>query len=710
MAVFNNGSITATVTPPQGYTGSYSYELFKYENNTWVTVNGVTEGFEGAFINPITKNDTTHTFGNPGGFDENAEGSGTWVGLVPAQYKVVVTTLTGLTCEVEGTATVGADDPTDPCYGFNISASVDSDTAITVTVIGGTGPFIWTLNGSGASPAPGANGTFTFSGLTPSTFYTIGVVDDNACTDSTTATTTGTADPEFTCFTANFQVADGVEGETIQIGVDATVDTGTLNSVSPSTYSPGTNIYTANITVPSTGYSNSGATITTCTDTASGNTVDPCSSFAAGVTSAVANETSQGANDGTMTITVNAGTAPFDLELDGGAATYELTALGSYTFTGLAPGSHTVVVTDDNNCTDTETKTVGAATDLCVGFIEGQGAVEISNITDASVQGASDGSITVLVGFVGQQPYELNLNSGQQTQTLNGAGQYQFTGLAAGNYTIEVTDDNLCVVNLTATVADGVDPCANFNGIQVTAFTNPTFGGATNGSITVEVLGGSGSYTWTLDGNAATPTDNGDGTFTFTGLSAAEGAGTQYSIVLTDASCGTDNTQQTLVDPGTPPGGNTTWYWFHGLDTNWLSAGSSYYLTNAPQFGMFTNGANVVVTQDLSVAMQHYFDNQTSITGGKDILTIEFAGPITGTSQEFVFNALSSGTGDYYLMVPATTDFPEDLTTAGICEFPAPGIPQNVPQKANVTVNGEDYILYLMPGSADGGSRTLAFA
>lgn len=154
---------------------------------------------------------------------------------------------------------------------------------------------------------------------------------------------------------------------------------------------------------------------------------------------------------------------------------------------------------------------------------------------------------------------------------------------------------------------------------------------------------------------------------------------------------------------------NKTWYWFHGLDSNWLSAGSSYYLTNAPQFGMFTNGENLIVTESLSEAMQHYFDNQSAITGGREILTTEFAGPIAGTSQQFVFNALTSGTGDYYVLVPDNTSFPEDLTTAGIMQFPAPSCAINAPQKANVVLDGEDYVLYLMPGSSDGGSRTLAF-
>ena len=127
---------------------------------------------------------------------------------------------------------------------------------------------------------------------------------------------------------------------------------------------------------------------------------------------------------------------------------------------------------------------------------------------------------------------------------------------------------------------------------------------------------------------------------------------------------------------------------------------------------MFTNGSNVVITQSLDVALQHYFDNQANLDNGTDILSLDWAGPITGDggSQQFVFNALTGQSGDYYVMVPATSDFPEDLTAAGITIFPTPGIPQNVPQKADVTVNGQDYVLYLLPGSSDSGSRTLTFS
>ena len=52
MASFNNGNITATVTPPQGYTGNYEYELQELVSGVWVTVNGTDKGFTGTFINP----------------------------------------------------------------------------------------------------------------------------------------------------------------------------------------------------------------------------------------------------------------------------------------------------------------------------------------------------------------------------------------------------------------------------------------------------------------------------------------------------------------------------------------------------------------------------------------------------------------------------------------------------------------------------------
>lgn len=75
--------------------------------------------------------------------------------------------------------------------------------------------------------------------------------------------------PVFTCSNAGFAVSDGTTGDTISINTDATVNAGTLNSVSPTAYQSGSATYTANITIPA-GYQNAGGTITTCSDTATG--------------------------------------------------------------------------------------------------------------------------------------------------------------------------------------------------------------------------------------------------------------------------------------------------------------------------------------------------------------------------------------------------------------------------------------------------------
>ena len=477
MAVFNNGSITATVTPPQGYSGSYSYELFKYDNGSWVTVTAAAEGYNaGLFINPISTSATTYTFGNPDGFDDNIEGSGTWRGLKPAQYKVVVTTLTGLTCEVEGTATVGSDDPTDPCYGFNISASVDSDTAITVTVVGGTASFIWTLNGSGAAAFDNLDGTFTFNNLTPSTFYTIGVVDANSCTDSVTATTTGTADPEFTCTDANFQVTDGTTGQ----DVVATVAAGTLNSVSPAQYVDGSATYTANITVPATGYSNSGATLTTCTDTATGSTTLPeftCTNANFQVT--------DGTTGQDVVATVAAGTlnSVSPAQYVDGSATY--TANITVPATGYSNSGATLTT-----CTDTATGTSGGGNNIIYYF---HGFDDLNQEPWATESGTFDFADQGFCEPNGDYYLANTIGGGQSNfnatpRTLDDVMAHLINNVTVGNYSIITEDTGGSIIaagNAGATVLNfpatpGVDAQYYFAVPQSLTSTNYTSSGSVN--------------------------------------------------------------------------------------------------------------------------------------------------------------------------------------------------------------------------------------
>lgn len=75
----------------------------------------------------------------------------------------------------------------------------------------------------------------------------------------------------FTCLEAGFSVRNGITGDNIVIGSDATVLEGTLNSVFPTTYQSGETTYYANITAPA-GYDNEGEILVFCNNNAVGST------------------------------------------------------------------------------------------------------------------------------------------------------------------------------------------------------------------------------------------------------------------------------------------------------------------------------------------------------------------------------------------------------------------------------------------------------
>jgi|CXWL01.1.fsa_nt_gi gliding motility-associated-like protein len=213
-----------------------------------------------------------------------------------------------------------------------------------------------------------------------------------------------------------------------------------------------------------------------------------------------------GVNNGTITVTSSTGTAPFTFSLDGGA--YQGGAL-PYTFTNLAPGNHTVIVRDANNCI-TNTITINIAT--------GTGVTATTSVTQATCAGATNGTITVNV-TAGTAPftYQLGANPPQASNI--------FTGLAPGTYTIVVRDNVGCIRTLTRTITAGAALFAT------TTSSATSCSGAANGSVSVSPTNGTGPYTFVLDGGAVTQT----GLFntTFTNLAAGP-----HTVVVTDNTTG----------------------------------------------------------------------------------------------------------------------------------------------------------------------------
>jgi len=184
-----------------------------------------------------------------------------------------------------------------------------------------------------------------------------------------------------------------------------------------------------------------------------------------------------GASDGSITINPTSGTAPYTFEIDGGAPQ---NGTPPYTFSNLAPGPHTIVVTDANNCSYTTTLNVAA----------GPTVTAMASKVDASCNGTATGSITVSTPSPGQAPFEYSLD-GTNWQSSN-----IFNNIPAGTYTVYFRSAEGCPGQTNITINE--PPVLNASGTT----SNGTCDGVNDGSITVMATGGnSGGYQYSIDGS-----------------------------------------------------------------------------------------------------------------------------------------------------------------------------------------------------------------
>ena len=130
--------------------------------------------------------------------------------------------------------------------------------------------------------------------------------------------------------------------------------------------------------------------------------------------------------------------------------------------------------------------------------------------TDISCNGGSNGSI-FLTPSGGVLPYTFEWNDGVKTKDR--------TGLAPGVYTVTIKDVNGCTGVTSATIAEPTALVATAGTI-----TNVACNGSATGSATVNVTGGTGSYTYTWN---TTPVQ--------TGMTATALAAGTYTVTVKDA-------------------------------------------------------------------------------------------------------------------------------------------------------------------------------
>jgi gliding motility-associated-like protein len=193
---------------------------------------------------------------------------------------------------------------------------------------------------------------------------------------------------------------------------------------------------------------------------------------------------------------------------------------------GLAAGSYTITITDDQNCSVQETFTVPTTSGLT---IETNNAV-ISNDNCA----VGSGSVVGVTVSGGTAPYSYSWNSSPAQNTLDASN------LTTGNYTLTVTDNAGC--QATESFFVGVVPPPSIDQGPMIVMNETCLGN--NGSITGIQVTGNGPFVFSWNGTSLTTLDISNlnaGTYTLsaTDVNGCVSTGTPVTV-SSDPSPGAD--------------------------------------------------------------------------------------------------------------------------------------------------------------------------
>jgi gliding motility-associated-like protein len=422
-----------------------------------------------------------YTYSVDGGVTFQA--SNNFTGLVAGLYNIVVEDANG--CQAAGTQTVSS------IGGANItnvatsdpSCNGDVDGTITITASGGTAPLTYSIDGGATFQAAGS-----FSGLGAAT-YAIAVVDANGCIAGSSATLTNPAVVTYSANNTDPTCNGGADG---QIAVTGAGGTGALSySIDGGVTFQATGVFTG---LAAGNYNVVVEDANGCQGTGTETLNDPAAmTYSASSTNEVC-----GSSDGTLTITSASGTAPLSYSIDGG-----ISFQGTGSFINLAAGAFNVVVEDANGCQVAGVETVNST---------GGASITTVATTDPSCNGGTDGTITITASG-GTAPLTYSIDGGGTFQASN-----SFTGLGAGSYAVVVADAGGCNTGGSATLTN---PAV----ITYTASSTDEACGAADGTLTLVGSGGTGAFTYSIDGGATFQAGG-----TFTGLTAGA-----FNVVIEDA-------------------------------------------------------------------------------------------------------------------------------------------------------------------------------
>ncbi|GGG29350.1 hypothetical protein GCM10011323_36000 [Pontibacter amylolyticus] len=350
--------------------------------------------------------------------------------------------------------------PTDLVASATASSCGNPDGALTVTgVTGGKEGYTYSIDGTNFQASA------TFTALTART-YNVTVKDANGCTYTEAVVVTDVAGPSD--FTASVTTTScGRNNGSIRVTAVTGGTSGYTYSINGGTFQTSNNFGTLRA-----------GTYNIAVKDAKGCTFakDVVVEDVAGPTDFVltANTATCGGSNGSIVVgAVTGGTSGYTYSKDG--TNFQASA----TFTGLAEGTYTITVKDNNGCT--------VAKQIAVANIAGP--TDFTATLKATTCGAANGEITV-TGVTGNTTSYTYSKDG-----VNFQASATFTGLTAGAHSITVKDANGCTFAKSFTLTNVAGPTA-------VAATSAAASCANNdGSITAgAVTGGTSPYTYSING------------------------------------------------------------------------------------------------------------------------------------------------------------------------------------------------------------------
>ena len=392
--------------------------------------------------------------------------------VAAGNYSVTVTDAKG--CIL--TSTVLITQPLAALLTSNIATSVSCyggvNGAVDLTVNGGTSPYNYQWSNS--SSVILTTTQQDLANLEAGT-YSILVTDANNCMTSKNITINQPSNPLSIALTAS--------AINCKTGNNGTINSTISGGTAPYSFSWSNGAFTQNINSLLAG------TYTLTTTDANGCikvnsiTVEQPSSSVMAVTTGI-NVKCPGGNDGSADLFVSGGTPPYVYNWSNGASTQDLN--------GVVANTYTVTVTDSKQCIATSGVVIS----------EPANALSITTVIDSvSCFGNADGQVSVTVSG-GTLPYSIEW--GASIFLMNNITNSQvIKNLVTGTYLVRVTDGNNCMVTQTVSVLQPLPMNLTF------VSTPASCKNGSDGTITINVTGGTTPYTYAWSNNTTTQNQNG---------------------------------------------------------------------------------------------------------------------------------------------------------------------------------------------------------